>query len=581
MPDIVTTLKEHDEGLLPTLAQQWGVDTNNKDSKQLIEALTEAMQQPTNAEKVWDTLGDDQRGALLSLVSSGNASMATAMFKRLYGDIRKMGRGQIERELPHKKPQSIAEALYYRGFISEHFEKGKGKKGMQAFTYVPSDMIAALPTNKTSYKDLQNMPIPSQDAPTRVQNFTLDPVPDDFLENVQQADTSIVDDMTTLLALLRMDGVGVVEDEILPADVERLQPFLINPNPVRLAFMLSVGVSADLITTQEGRAYPKRSGLQGWLTQSRSAQIKTLLDAWYTSTIWRDMWHVSGLHPDPDAGFPYDPTVGRESLRQFLIDMTPHSDWWATDEFIDAIKGKEPDFQRPGGDYSAWYIRNDMGEYLNGYESWDAVDGALIDFYIKGPLHWLGLTDITIDAARLTAYGRAFIGLMDFPMPPEQEEPILVQDDGILIASRKVSRVDRFQVARFTTWGEWRPEEPVYYYRLDAEGIQRAAQQGITTQHIATFLQRQLNGKPLPNQITSLLNTWSGGAAAEVSFERVLVLRTTSPDILDRIYNEPSLRRYLGAKLGAMACIIRDGQENDLKSALESSGIHVDIIGGS
>ena len=40
---------------------------------------------------------------------------------------------------------------------------------------------------------------------------------------------------------------------------------------------------------------------------------------------------------------------------------------------------------------TSWYIRNDAGEYLSGFESWDAVEGSLIEFYIAGPMHWLGL----------------------------------------------------------------------------------------------------------------------------------------------------------------------------------------------
>jgi len=256
--------------------------------------------------------------------------------------------------------------------------------------------------------------------------------------------------------------------------------------------------------------------------------------------------------------------------------LIPPQDWWSIDEFIEAAKVIDPDFQRPGGDYESWYIRNDAGEYLHGFESWDAIDGALLEFYLRGPMHWLGLTDVAEDAARLTAYGRAFIGLTDWPTPPEPSDNIEVQADGTLLVSRKVSRIDRFQVARFSTWQQ--SGDP-YIYRLDGDGIQQAASQGITTQHIVVFLKRQLEDKPLPLLLAKLLDTWQTGATSEVTFERLLVLRTTSPEVMERIYNEPALRRYLGAQLGPMACVIRAGQEADLQAALGEIGIKVEMIG--
>lgn len=572
MPNLQTLLREHDEGILPTIASVWGVKVTNMSTEEQLRALHDGMQSADKAIKVWDKLGETERQALQTLIGS-NLQMASTLFKRLYGDIRKMGKGQVEREKPHKNPETISEGLFYKGLIGEHFVQSK--KGMTGTIYVADDLIEFLPAHKTAYEGIENAPLPQQVTPTSIDHLM--PLEEHFIEEIQAANTSIVDDMCTLLAYLRNHTAGVMEDDFLPADVERLMPYLLNKSPERLHFLLGVGASADLITTQDGRAYPKRSSLQKWLDGTRSEQLKTLLDAWHSSSIYRDMWHVAGLHVDYDAGFPYDPTLGREAVREFLAQVAPASDWFAIDEFVDAVKALDADFQRPAGDYESWYIRNDGGEYLHGFESWDAIEGALIDYYIKFPMHWLGLVDISEDAARLTAYGRAYLGLIDFPYPPDSSDAITIEDDGVLVVSRRVSRVDRFQVARFSTWGE--PDDQ-YYYRIDADGIEMAANQNITTGHILTFLKKHADGKPLPNRLNQLLENWHGSksSVSHVTFESLLVLRTTSPEILDRIYNEPALRRYLGAKLGAMACIIRAEQVDDLQVALGDVGIKVDIV---
>lgn len=447
----------------------------------------------------------------------------------------------------------------------------QAKAGMQHVVYIPPDFGRLLPVHKTAYMNLT-----AEDADPLLfaddeQQAGVSGLEDTEVENIQRSDTSLVDDMTTLLAYLRINSANVEGDTLVEEDREALAPYLLKPDAARLRFMFAIGVSADLITTQEGQAYPKRSGIAAWLGAKRHEQVRTLAEAWRDSTAYRDLWHVPGLHPDPQ-GFPYDMLVGREALIGFLKHHTPLEQWWSVDDFIETVKQVDPAFQRPGGDYDSWYIRNDAGEYLNGFASWDAVEGALLEFYLAGPLHWLGLADLAEDAVKLTAYGRAFIGATAWPSPAEPQERLTVRDDGVLVVSRKVARTDRFQVARFTSW---KPGADPYEYKLDAAGLEQAAAQGINTAQITTFLQRHTD--TLPPVVIRLLETWQSGGTAQASFERLLVLRTGSPDVLDRIYEEPNLRRYLGARLGANAGIIR-GDAAALRDALLQIGVAVEMI---
>jgi len=352
-------------------------------------------------------------------------------------------------------------------------------------------------------------------------------------------------------------------------------PYLLKDDPNRLTFILAVGVSADLITAQDGKVYPNRSGIPNWLAATRSLQLKQLVEAWAESNIYVDLWHVPGLFSEGE--WAYDPVHARRKFLGFVHAYAPIQNWWAVDELIETVKENDTDFQR--SDYDSWYIRNERGEYLKGFESWDAVEGTLLEFYFDGPLHWLGLIDLAEDATivRLNAYGRAFIAEEKWLQPPESDEKIKIEPNGVMFASRKVSRMDRFQMARFSTWGAPNPDAP-YQYILDADGIQQAAEQGITTEHIAAFVKRQMNGE-IPKPIAKLLETWQAGASSSVSFESLLVLRTTAIETMDFIHNEPAYRRYLGARLGPTACIIRaeDGGA-DLKAALEAQGIEVEVL---
>ncbi len=561
MKTLTRTLTDSDRGLLPALAEVWGVKADNLNTPELITALAEAMLEPERAEKVWDNLNDDQRGALQALLGSGGKMSAT-MYTRLFGEIRHMGAAHIERDQPHRNPQSSAEALFYRGLIAQAFEQTEA--GARPIIYVPDDLIPVLPTHRTAYQHLQ------QEAATEQPEMG----PLEEVTNIQQADTSVVDDLTTLLAYLQLHGAQVADDDFAPAEREGIQAHLLNPDPIRLAFLLGLGISADFIAIEEHRASTKRAEIRRWLAEPRASQVQMLAEAWRTSASFRDLWHVPGLFPEGLAN--YDPTVARGAVFNFLNEIAPEQDWWSVDEFIEVVKHADADFQRPGGDYDSWYIRSEAGDYLRGFESWDAVEGALLEFYLTGPMHWLGLTDLAEDAARLTAYGRAFLGMIPWPTPPEPEDKIVVQDDGTLLVSRRVSRLDRFQVARFTSWG---PAGDPYTYRLDGPGIAQAERQGINTGHISTFLKRVLGDDPIPQKIAQLLQNWQSGPAAKVTMERLIVLRTTAPETLSMIMDTPALRRYLGAQLGPMAVIVRADQWEALRTALGEAGIDAELIG--
>lgn len=563
MKSISRTLNDADPALLPILAKRWDVDIQNLRTPDIQKRLTDAMVDPDRAEKVWSTLDEDQRGALQALLGSGG-KMAATMFSRLFGEIRQMGAAQIEREKPHLHPSNSAEALFYRGLIAQAFEQAES--GARAMIYVPEELLQTLP-RKTSYDDLKDAPLPTAVEIER----SIEPVDD--VQDIRQADTSIVDDMTTLLAYLQLNGADLDGDTLDEAASDAIMPHMLKQGDTRLAFLLGAGIGAELIEIEAGRAVPKRADIRRWLAGTRSVQVKSLADAWRASTAYRDLWHVSGLHPEP-TGWPYDPVVARNAVLNFLAEIVPEQDWWALEDFIETVKAIDPDFQRPGGDYTSWYIRNDEGDYLEGFESWDAVEGALLEYYINGPMHWLGLVDLAEDAARLTAYGRAFIGLMAWPSPPESEDKVTVQDDGTLLVSRRVSRIDRFQVARFTSWVS--AGDP-YAYKLDGQGVTQAAQQGINTGHIAAFITRALDDKPLPPKIAQLLENWKSGPTANVTLERLVVLRTNAPETLKSIMDKPALRRYLGAQLGPMAVIVREPQP--LHDALAEHGIQADMIG--
>src|SRR5271165_4701796 len=123
MRDLFNTLSDYDLELLRVIANRWDVDLNSRDHDESAALLAKAMQDSARAEEIWDRLTDEQRGALQTLLGAGGR-MPTLVFTRLFGEIRPVGPGRLEREKPYLNPVSLAEALYYRGLIAVSYNEG-------------------------------------------------------------------------------------------------------------------------------------------------------------------------------------------------------------------------------------------------------------------------------------------------------------------------------------------------------------------------------------------------------------------------------------------------------------------------
>ena len=558
MQDLARTLADYDLELLRVIANRWDIDLNTRDQKQAAEQLAVKMLRPEKATDAWDRLTDEQRGALQAVLGAGG-KMPTAIFSRMYGEIRPMGPGKMEREKPYLNPASLAEALYYRGLIAMSF--GEAVKGSAAFTYVPIDLAPLLPIHKTGY-DLEAMPESVESIPQP--NF------------IRLADTTLVDDLTTLLAYCQLYDVALVNGTFEPEHQKNIKPYLLGSNSTaRLALMVSVASGMGIAGESQKLFKPVSVAARKWLDSTRASQLRFMAEAWRDSIMYNELWYTPGLKPER-TGWQNDPLLARQTVLTFL-ELVPVDAWWPIDTFINAVKEEEPDFQRPGGDYDSWYIRDvQSGQYLRGFEqSWDKIDGGMLRFILIGPMNGLGLVDTAENGAvcRLTAYGRAFTGVAEWPIASNETETFAIAADGTCEVPRSVSRYDRFQLARFT---EWTKASDPYQYKISAAGLAQATRQNIQASNIQTFLKRG-TGDKVPEAVINLVETWSQAGSDAAVISQMTVLRVPTAELLAAIQATPALRRYLGATLGPTAVVVRPGQWNDLALALQANGVLVEV----
>ncbi|MCS7010520.1 MAG: hypothetical protein NZL98_04060, partial [Anaerolineales bacterium] len=424
MPNLDQSLSHSDLGHLRIVAALWGVELTASDLEEVRRELCAALLDPRLAEEVLTTLPAEARTALVALAEAGGR-LPWASFTRRFGEIRPVGPARRDREQVYLQPVSPAETLFYRALLGRAFFDTPS--GPQEFAYVPDEFLRLV----TQYLLHPQTTQTTEEAPLGR------PASPREREHPRPASDRILDDLTTLLAALRLK-------------IEPPSHHLRYPLPVLMAFL----EAANLI--QKGE--PRPEAVRTFLEADRLTALKTLNNAWRESRSFNELRQLPGLVFE--GTWENDPLAARRFLLDVLRHL-PRGQWWSLNAFVKAIKETHPDFQRPAGEYDSWFIRRAAdGVYLRGFDHWDDVDGALIRYLITGPLFWLGWIDLAsaspggdITAFKINETRR---------IAPENGK-LTVTSEGRIHAPRAVPRVTRYLLARFCEWGEETEEEYRYH----------------------------------------------------------------------------------------------------------------------
>jgi hypothetical protein len=262
------------------------------------------------------------------------------------------------------------------------------------------------------------------------------------------------------------------------------------------------------------------------------------------------------------------------------ITQIPLRSWWDLSSFITTIRDRQPGFQRPAGDFDSWYLRDIRnGSFLRGFEYWDAIEGAMLQYLITGPMHWLGVADLgrtshegIIAAFRLTP-AAAVLSDPEAPLTiKESTASAMIHSDGRIIVPRRAIQALRYQIARFTSW------EPIddanYSYRLTPTGLKIAFDQGLELSHVFAILE-SAGEESIPTSLRKALERWRDHGS-EGRFRRETILQLRDPGVLPELQGDRTVARYLGEVLGPTTVTVREKDLPQLCSAAARLGILLD-----
>lgn len=559
MRSLEQSLQDHELIVLRVIGEWWDLDLTGSNKAVCVKTLAKELPKLDLAEEM-QILAPEESAAMQFLIAHGGR-MPVVPFSRQFGELRMMGPAALEREEPWYEPISATESLWYRGFLFRAFDETAD--GVVEFFYLPHELYAQFPAPLAPTAPAAS---PSQPVTTAVPTprtappaITPAPAPDEFTAATIEA----VDDMTTLLAVAQMGRLQV-------GQAEAIQPYLYHADRTRLSWLTTLGLEMGLLRETAEGYRPARTAVE-WLQQSRENQLRALAEAWSHSA-WNELRHTPGLISE-GSGWQNDPLQVRAALLEAL---SLGEEWFATADLLATIKHHDPDFQRPNGNYDTWYIRDaHTSQYITGFENWDAVEGRVLTFLLQGPLHWLGLTDLSTGLFRLTP--RAVAWLRNQPVRDNDiAVPILVHPDATMLVPFNADRYQRFQVARISEPLPVERGKP-FGYQLTPRSLAEARAQGITPERVVEFLQK-VSTRPLPTSTKRAIERW-GENGTEGRIEQVVILRVKEADILDKLRQHPKTRPLLGENIGALAAVVLAGQWPELCHQAAQLGLLLEVEG--
>ncbi len=492
---------------------------------------------------------------------AADGRMKTGIFTRTSGgEIRAIGPGRLEREGIWREPENPAEELWYRGLIYRAF--ADFGDGPLEYIYIPEDLTApaevALPQAQPAAPPIAPVPAPA---------------------GARKTQNSLAVDVCAVLAAARelpsqVDKAGHLRD----ADAERLITGLLPPgrDAIRLEMLLALARIRGWLKPDRGRLVLDTGSATAWLRLTPWEQMSALFQAWRDAgDAWNDLRRVPALITEGD--WRNDPGLARRALTQALRTLEPTA-WYPINSLIAQIKAVSPDFQRPDGDYTRWYVRDAAsGDYLAGFESWEHVEGRLLRFLITGPLFWLGA--VALDAVatpsifRLTSFGAAWLNGRS---PAELPRPAraVVGDDFMVAAPLTLPLIDRFRLLRFTEpqFDGYEPGQPTRH-RITRGSLARRAG-GVKPEAIVEFLRHMMGGRLSPRVATALAR-W-GQHSGTVRISKGAVLRVEDASILAALRADPAIAPLLGELLSAQAVLVSEANLLRLLAIVQETGYSVE-----
>ncbi|MBK8984929.1 MAG: helicase-associated domain-containing protein [Chloroflexi bacterium] len=399
------------------------------------------------------------------------------------------------------------------------------------------------------------------------------------------------------------------------------QPALLDENIIRLAplaggetqlnFLYHLLLAAGLL--QPGSPVTVwRQMKEQFLQRDEAAQWAILVRTYFSMAVpWSEMWLMLAERPSIQvkrrrSGY-YTILQPQEMVNMLslfraqvlhLLACLPGDRWFSLREVTDLLHSFWPNFNSWGWNKprSSGNIKPDWYLALNGRfldtatnkADWNTAQGAFIQHVIQGPLHWLGLADVSVEYGQLVAFRLHSLGDLYFDKTEavpligavvEQTaaavssasaaDAVSIEGDVIIVQPTAVSAQTHNYLDNLAKLEETTPTR--FVYRLSSAAIHQIFESGQTLDQLLDGWQQWLP-VPMPDAIQRQLTGWWQAYGQVRLYEHVTVIEFGDEYALAEMKAATSLEKHMVAEISPSLVIIPTNAVDVLVAELEKAG---------
>ncbi len=348
-----------------------------------------------------------------------------------------------------------------------------------------------------------------------------------------------------------------------------------------------------------------------FLRQDEAAQWANLVLAYITLDHWSELWLMLTERPSLQlkrftSSYQHlNPPLFYQMLAAFrsqvlhLLANLPNNCWFSLDELTNIMQPFWPRFDSlawsPTTFYRHdtqphWYL-TENGRNLDSAKNkadWHIAQGAFIRHIIQGPLHWLGLADLSFEHGRLVAFRLhglndlyfdkvesiplaqgAELGDTTAVAPTTPAEAVTIQDMMIVVDPTAVSAQTHNYLDSIAVLQD--ADAARFVYQLHATAVHQAFEAGQTLSQILDGWEKWLS-VPIPAPIERQLTAWWEAYGQVRLYENVTIIEFGDNYALTEMKAATSLAQHLIAEISPSLVIIPASAVNTLVAELEKAG---------
>jgi len=303
--------------------------------------------------------------------------------------------------------------------------------------------------------------------------------------------------------------------------------------------------------------------------------------AWREIECWNEL---SGLGL---GSLDLDLFRARKTLLEQLCSL-PVGTWISAERFSNGLLISLPNLLVEPHNSSIWaaVLQGDDQHAARHKDRLADIQAAFIGRAFSGPLHWLGVLDVSLDEDRLLAFrvgqlGQQILSDVTGTQSAECAAPqadarssdegrVVVQPSFRILALGPVPESSLAQLELFADRAK--ADRSAFEYVLSRETVYRGQQWGLSVEGILGAL-RDMSNVPIPQNVERSLREWEQ-QYQRISFHRRLaLLHTASAGQLEDLWQDDAIRRHLGRRLTSTVATVRPGHRSALREALFRRGV--------